>query len=154
MNSIEFDVIGEPAPKGSYNAVTNRRTGKTAFIPNNTREMPWRQNVEHAAMKAWHDRTGAPTMPRLDGPLTFNAVFYLTRPKTVKRILPTAKNDLDKIIRSTWDALTQSGLIADDGRIWQIGHASKRYVDSQHKHGAHITIQWDRPQDHEKERQP
>ena len=93
-------------------------------------------------------------MPRLDGPLTFNAVFYLTRPKTVKRALPTAKNDLDKIIRSTWDALTQSGLIADDGRIWQISHASKQYADSQHKHGAHITIQWDNPQDHEKERQP
>ena len=72
----------------------------------------------------------------------------------MKRALPTAKNDLDKIIRSTWDALTQSGLIADDGRIWQIGHASKRYADSQHKHGAHITIQWDRPQDHEKEQQP
>jgi crossover junction endodeoxyribonuclease RusA len=42
--------------------------------------------------------------------------------------LHVGRPDLDKILRSTWDALTASGVIYDDARISQT-FATKVYVD-------------------------
>ena len=45
-------------------------------------------------------------------------IFYFVKPPTVKRIFHTVKPDLDKLIRSVLDALTQSNVIwQDDSQV-------------------------------------
>ena len=139
MASFTFNVYGTPAPKGSYNAVTNGRTGMTVLIPSSRGEHAWRRSVEEAAYGAWRNDMGLP-MPRLEGPLRVRMLFLLPRPKSVKRDLPTVKPDLDKLSRSTWDALTSCGLIRDDARITDMT-AAKRYADWWEP-GALISIEW------------
>lgn len=140
MACLTFDAYGTPAPKGSYNAVTNRRTGRTLFVPASRGEHAWRRSVEEAAYGAWTNRTGLP-MPRLEGPLSASVRFLLPRPKSVRRDFPTVKPDLDKLVRSTWDGLTSSGLIRDDARITDL-RAEKRYADWWMP-GALISIEWE-----------
>jgi Holliday junction resolvase RusA-like endonuclease len=52
---------------------------------------------------------------------------------------PTVKPDLDKLVRSTLDALTMSGVIEDDARIWGLS-ASKQYAPLGCETGASIEI--------------
>ena len=54
----------------------------------------------------------------LEGPLSLEVAFYLPRPKTVKRPLPTAKPDVDKLLRGLLDGL--KGFIEDDARVTQV----------------------------------
>lgn len=63
-----------------------------------------------------------------DGPVEVWVTFYLPRPKTVSRLLPTSYPDLDKLERGLFDALTKAGVWTDDSRVVD-SHASKRYAD-------------------------
>ena len=65
-----------------------------------------------------------------DQPLNVEIYFYLQRPVSHpkrRRTTPDKKPDLDKLIRSTCDALTSAGALKDDARIVRIT-AQKRYV--------------------------
>ncbi len=53
----------------------------------------------------------------------------MPRPKTVNRLRPNVKPDLDKLIRSTCDGLKTGGLFTDDALIVEI-RASKYYADN------------------------
>lgn len=64
----------------------------------------------------------------LDEPVELTVIFYLPRGKTVTRQTPTVSPDIDKLLRSVSDSLTDSKLIIDDSRIIRI-HAEKRYAD-------------------------
>jgi len=84
----------------------------------------------------------------MDGPLSLTVNFWLPRPAslTKKRIAdgPCRKPDIDKLIRSSCDALTTAGAIADDARIVRIV-ASKRYVLPTGHVGADFAIESMRP---------
>jgi Holliday junction resolvase RusA-like endonuclease len=54
--------------------------------------------------------------------------FYLPKPKTVDRQLPSVSPDLDKLIRAVGDSLTDSGVVIDDSRIVRIS-ARKLYAE-------------------------
>ena len=142
MIALNILVWGLPAPKGSYRPVTNRRTGKTMLLPMSKREKPWRQAVKLAAQSAWRNQYPDRPLPKADVPIRFDAAFYLPKPKTVRRDEPTVEPDLDKLIRCTWDALTESGLIADDSRITSIGMARKFYATTRQP-GANLFLAWD-----------
>lgn len=64
-------------------------------------------------------------------------VFYLERPKSVKRPLPTRKFDVDKLTRAVLDALTSNerykikGLWPDDCQVIRI-KSTKYYTDDEH----------------------
>ena len=83
----------------------------------------------------------------LDGPLQARITFWLPRPKKHYRangeLRPDAptyvavKPDNDKLQRSTFDALTQAGVIVDDARIVDV-RAIELYADG--SPGAHIRI--------------
>jgi Holliday junction resolvase RusA-like endonuclease len=116
-----------PAPQGS-----KRHVGNGRLIEQSKRVKPWRIVVAEAAitaMAARHVRTygGMPVTPPapLDGPLSVEIAFTVTKPASApkRRVTwPTTRHsgDLDKLLRSTFDALTSAGAIADDSRIVEV----------------------------------
>lgn len=121
---VTFRVDGIPAPQGS-----KRHVGNGRMIEMSKKIGPWRERVRLTVQRDYH---GAP----FDGPLIVIIRFYLERPKTVTRTYPHVTPDLDKLVRSTFDAMKQGGLIADDARVVDLA-ASKRYGEP----GAEITVE-------------
>jgi crossover junction endodeoxyribonuclease RusA len=136
MTAITLHVYGTPAPQGS-----KRHVGGGRMIEASKKVKPWREAIVEQA-----HRDGV-SNSKLDGPLQLRVSFYLQRPKghsSVRGLLPSAPRwpfrvpDLDKLVRSTGDGLTQAGVIADDARIVVI-HAQKVYADDRTT-GAQIYI--------------
>lgn len=110
-----------PAPQGS-----KRHVGNGRLIEQSKRVKPWREQVVDAtkdAMNArWLAGRGEET---LDGPLSVEIAFTVAKPASApkRRITwPTTRHsgDLDKLLRSTFDALTTAMAIADDSRIVEV----------------------------------
>ena len=125
---IQLRVFGTPAPQGS-----KRHVGGGRMIEASNKVKPWRQAIVDQAI-----RDGV-SGSQLDGPLMLRVTFYLQRPKThsgargIKASAPTLPNkvpDLDKLLRSTCDGLTQAALIVDDALIVRI-KARKVYADNE-----------------------
>jgi Holliday junction resolvase RusA-like endonuclease len=93
---------------------------------------PWREAVKEAASFLSEDP--------LDGPLYIEMKFYLQKPKTVKRLLPTVPPDLDKLVRGLFDALTQAGIWHDDALVVEIGKTEKLYADEDNPPGCQVFI--------------
>ena len=118
---VSFHVIGTPGPQGS-----KRHVGNGIMRESSAKVAPWRQDVVAAALKAWAgmgtDTNGKAIV--LDGPLALTITFRFPATTSWKAADKTRgwrwkdrTPDLDKLLRSTGDALTTSGLIADDARI-------------------------------------
>lgn len=116
-------VYGSPAPQGSKKFV-GIHGGRGLMVESSKRVKPWRADVKDAAIAA---RDGAPP---LDGPLVLRMVFTVPKPSSApkrRRTYPMRKPDLSKLARSTEDALTDAGLIADDARIVEYERLAKVY---------------------------
>ena len=126
-------VMGTPAPQGSKRGFI--RGGKVQLVESSKAVTPWREAVVAQAM-----RDGLAGR-RFDGDLALAVDFYFDRPRghygtgrNAQRLRPGAprrpngKPDLDKLLRSTLDALTQAGVIVDDCRIVTVS-AGKHYTD-------------------------
>ena len=117
--TISFTVYGTPIPKGSTRAFLCG--GKINTVNANAKTKAWQHAVSITA------RGHAPA-ELLTGAVTVEIGFYLPRPKTVKRKLPTVPPDLDKLIRCILDALT--GIIfKDDAQVTGI-MAIKGYAEN------------------------
>lgn len=130
-----FDVVGEPAPQGS-----KRHVGGGRMVESSTDVRPWRELVQNAALDAVAEYPEWLAVP--DKPVQLAVVFHLRRPASIseaKRPFPSVKPDLDKLVRSTMDALTTSGAVADDSRIVVIA-AGKRYAQAGEPLGAQIIL--------------
>jgi len=104
-----FTAFGEPAPQGSKNVYNGR------LVEASKKLKPWRAAVAEAVERAFV-ATGDRSM--FTGPVVVRAVFYLPRPKSVKRFLPTVPPDIDKLQRALGDAMSvDSQLIQDDSLI-------------------------------------
>ena len=107
-------------PKGQGNHSISR----AGIIYEATRgHKSWRDAVTLAArenMNAMQVNTG------FHMPVSVKIAFTLRRPKSVTRPVPHLKPDLDKLVRSTLDALTQAGVWVDDGLVCRL-EASKVY---------------------------
>ncbi len=141
---IVITVHGIPAPQGSKNV---NRYGATYEV--SKRVKPWREAVKFAALGVIEGYAGWVPM---DGPLTLYVIFYFDRPKSHYRTgrnahllrdaapaYPQGAPDLSKLIRSTEDALTDSGVWKDDSRVVEV-RARKRYVSGAITRGAVITV--------------
>ena len=140
--TISFMVDGIPAPKGSYRPITqkSRISGKpvTRLIPMSRKEKPWRQAVVRA-VSPYIRSVGR----QIIAPVEVTMIFFLPRPKTVSRETPTVKPDLDKLLRSTFDGLTDSGIIKDDSQITRV-EAAKNYAAPPLSYpGASIQLWWE-----------
>lgn len=122
---IKLRAYGRPTPQGSKKSIGNNR-----FIEASKYLPAWREALRQAALQS------APDEP-LRGPLSLSAVFYLNKPKSIKRDLPTVPPDLDKLLRSL-DSLT--GIIWEDDAQVVIVTAYKFYADAHEPEGADITV--------------
>lgn len=103
---VGFVVYGDPAPQGS-----KRHVGRGVMIESSKKVKPWREAVVFAAREAGG---------RIAGPVRVQVVFTLRKPASApkrRRTWPDKKPDLDKLLRSTFDALVTAGTIEDDARI-------------------------------------
>lgn len=136
---IGITVHGTPAPQGSKRAIV--RGGRAALIESShDRVKSWRQAVVDAAL--------AEDCPQLAGPAEVAVTFRLKRPKGHYRTgrnahllrdsapaYPHGMPDLDKLLRSTMDALTAAGVWGDDAQVVAVT-AAKTYGQP----GADITV--------------
>ena len=115
------------------------------MVESSAKVKPWREAVKWAALEVLG---GASPFV---GPLDVEATFYLPRPRSHYR---TGKNahelrdgapsyvskrpDLDKILRSTFDALGEAGVWLDDAQV-AVLTAVKCYADRRPP-GAVITV--------------
>jgi len=117
MASISFDVRGiRPAPQGS-----KRHVGGGRMVEQSPNLRPWREAVRQEALK-----TGEPMAL---GAVFVDLVFRFARPKchfnSKGELKPSApkhmitKPDVDKIERSTLDALT-GVLFKDDAQVCRV----------------------------------
>ena len=96
------------------------------------RVKPWRAAVKEAALEVMKCYEGFP----IETAVTLEVAFAFLRPKSHRKangdLKPNApprhvnSPDLDKLVRSTSDALTEAGLIRDDRLIVRL-LASKHY---------------------------
>lgn len=127
FTGVAFRVNGVPAPQGSKRAfVVN---GHAVLTEASSKVKPWREAVVNAAVDAMNGREP------LEGAVVVTITFRLARPKTVKRDHPHVAPDLDKLARSTNDALTTAQVFRDDSQICDL-HVYKRYGIP----GADITV--------------
>lgn len=144
-DSFSFTVFGvDPAPQGSKKYVGTRQTKSGASIPLIVESSPklpaWRKAIADAVSDAV-ELSG--DYSKFAGAVRVEAVFYLTRPKTVVRPYPTKPPDLDKLSRSLLDAIGQAGkaggkgIWLDDSQVVEL-RVSKRYAEGQA--GVAVTI--------------
>ena len=109
-------VFGTPAPQGS-----KRHVGNGVMIESSKKVKPWREAVKWAALEH--------RCVTIDGAVTIDLTFYLPRPKTLPKcvIHCTKKPDLDKLQRSTFDALKEAGVYRDDSQVVSV-NAAKVYA--------------------------
>jgi crossover junction endodeoxyribonuclease RusA len=134
---IELTIYGTPAPQGS-----KRHVGNGILIESSRKVTPWREAIVSEVL-----RQGMEGL-RMPGPVVVRLTFFLERPrghttpKGVRRAsapaYPLRRPDLDKLVRSSLDGLTQSGIVTDDAVVTTI-HAAKRYADARPA-GAAVTI--------------
>ncbi len=125
---IRLVVYGTALPQGSKSArgVQARATLPAVFGDGPRRRKAGREAGGDAA-RAWQVTNKAPL---LEGPIAFEAWFYLPRPQSAaKRIFaPAKKPDASKLLRSVEDALT--GIIWHDDAQVVDGHVHKRFADA------------------------
>jgi Holliday junction resolvase RusA-like endonuclease len=119
MSETEFtiSVLGDPASQGSH-AIMNGRIVQV----NSKKHKAWRTAIVSTCI----DQLPKDWTP-LDEPVELIVNFYMPKPVSVKRSLPTVAPDLDKLIRSVGDALAIGGVYTDDSRIVRIS-ARKLYA--------------------------
>lgn len=121
MTYLSFTVPGIPVPQGSKRFVGNGR-----MIEANAGLKPWRAEVIAAAIEAADANPDWVSTSSRRATYAARVEFQFPRPKAhlgTQGVKPGApvhhgtRPDLDKLIRSVFDALTQSGVIGDDSQI-------------------------------------
>ena len=142
--SITIEVYGEPAPGGSKRACPHSKTGRMVYLDmGGDLVKAWRRDVVKAAVRAiggavtgWQEGTiskplivlpGHPDFPMFQKGVAVECeiIFWMPRPKyhfakdgSIKQKYRFAYHvktpDVDKLVRSTKDALSDSGIWWDD----------------------------------------
>ena len=117
MAEVSFSVTGDPASQGSHAIMQGR-----IVQVNSSKHKAWRKAIAQAATASLPDNWSL-----IDDPCELVVNFYMPKPKTVTRPLPSVSPDLDKLIRAVGDSLTGT-VITDDSRIVRIS-ARKLYAE-------------------------
>jgi Holliday junction resolvase RusA-like endonuclease len=118
MVEVSLSVTGNPASQGSHAIMYGR-----IVQVNSSKHKAWRKAIVQEAIATLPD-----DWEPIDEPCELIVNFYLPKPKTVDRQLPSVSPDLDKLIRAVGDSLTDSGVVTDDSRIVRIS-ARKLYAE-------------------------
>lgn len=106
---------GLPQPQGSSKAFIPKGWNRAVITSDNAKLKPWRHIVSAAAIEVM-GRAGGGVM----GPVAVDMYFTLPKPKSAPKqrvTFPDKKPDIDKLCRSTLDALKDAGAIEDDARV-------------------------------------
>lgn len=124
MNPITFEVVGLPAPQGSKTAMMiggHPRVIEGSSTTGRVKHKNWRTAVADTVRQHVGDN------PPMDGPLYCTVEFRFpmpnSRPAAVRRHnwgWQTSRNDIDKLLRATFDGLTAGGLIRDDSLLCHV----------------------------------
>ena len=145
LTVVEFRVFGLPAPQGS-----KRHLGNGIMVESSKKVRPWRQDVMATSGRAYKGEV-------ITNPVRLEIDFFFARPKSHYRtgkfsdqLKPNApiyasshgQGDLDKLLRSTVDALsfvTGGCIIRDDCLVVCIT-SSKQYANVITPPGAAIKV--------------
>lgn len=129
--SFTVSVVGVPAPQGSKRAV-----GRGVMIESSKKVGPWREAV------AWTTRAAIPRGWDPTGPMQVHVTFFMPRPRSRRKteVWADRQPDLDKLLRSTFDALTTAGVWGDDAQVCSVTSRKVLADPSDPWTGAHIEI--------------
>lgn len=132
--TVTFTAIGIAQPKGSTRAFVPKGWTRPIITTDNPKSKGWQQLVAEQAQTVARDGLFV-------GPVVLAVVFHLPRPQSLpKKVLHhTKKPDLDKLVRSTKDAL-KGVLYNDDAQVVEL-HARKVYAAVAAAPHAVITLQ-------------
>lgn len=130
-SELYFTAYGTPRPQGSKRYVGNGRFIEASDVK------PWRLAIARAVEATF---VATEDDSQFTEPVVVWATFFLPKPKTVKRVLPSVAPDLDKLCRGLGDALSVEtpAAIVDDSLIVE-WHAKKRYA-TPGKEGVRVEI--------------
>lgn len=117
---LQVFVPGIPQPQGSKQGFI--RGNRVVLVEANKKLKPWRALVKDTLEAA------NVTCQPIRAPVTLTVIFFMPKPKSVKREYPSVKPDLDKLIRSINDSATDAGVLQDDSQVIEIV-AHKVYAD-------------------------
>lgn len=112
-------VNGTPTPQGSKNGFVIN--GRAILVDASEGNKAWRKTVRDA-IEAHKD------YKQYKGAVNVSLAFWLARAKSNTKKQMTQKPDIDKLVRSVMDALTDSSIIEDDCRVVALS-AMKRWAD-------------------------
>lgn len=127
-NELQFTVHGLPAPQGSKSFKGFSKANKAILVESSQAVKPWREDVKLACLRAMNEVVAGRWRPYTCVCVVIE--FFMPRPKSQpkgRRTLPTTKPDVDKMVRSTFDALTTAGVYVDDACVVGM-HIRERYV--------------------------
>ncbi len=141
---MTINVYGTPAPQGSKRLGQAGKTGRAILIDDCKKTKPWREAVKWAALEARNTEGHAKDEAngvRFIGAVSVAITFFLPKPKSTPKWTTycAKKPDIDKLQRSTFDALSDAGVWQDDSRVVDVT-AIKRYAVDRVP-GAVITIE-------------
>jgi crossover junction endodeoxyribonuclease RusA len=138
---LDAFIEGLPAPQGS------KRLMGRVMLESSKKVQPWRQDIKHQVSNNY----GGPVID-LAVFIEIEFLFYrpkshyntkgILRPSAPAHLVSRGHGDLDKLLRSTFDALsisTGGTVIADDSLIVRVA-GSKRYCLAGERCGASIRI--------------
>lgn len=138
LETIEFAVLGEPSPEGSTRAFYIAKLNRTVTTHQNQKSLQaWRNRV---ATEAQHALGGRDWSSDPHSAYSLVVDFVLTRPASVprhRRVHPTIKPDIDKLVRAINDALTGI-LFPDDCQV--ISVTMNKFYDGDRRPGAYIIV--------------
>lgn len=110
---LELTVYGTPGPQGS-----KRHVGRGIMIESSKLVKPWRDAVKATALQAL-----GPAFRPLNGPVGIEITFTVKKPQSApkRRVTwPTKRPDVDKLVRSTLDAISDAGIWIDDSQVVEL----------------------------------
>lgn len=120
--SANYFVIGRPVPQGSLKFINGRPIHERA------QDLAvWRADIARGARSAMFEK--------IEGAAEVHLLFIFNQPKTVKRLEPFVRPDIDKLSRAVLDGLTGAAF-DDDQQVTKL-IAQKIYGEEQ---GVWITI--------------
>ncbi len=116
-------VAGIPGPQGS-----KRHLGRGILVESSKKVRPWRE----AVVKAVEEAREGTSWATLDLPVVMDLVFTMPRPQSApkrRRALPDRRPDVDKLTRSTLDALVTARVMHEDSRVVAFRRLEKLYAN-------------------------
>lgn len=127
MNAISFKVYCHPEPQGSSKAFVIPGTNSASVTSSNKKLKPYRHTVTQIACETMAKENCEMPWAAKHVPVALVLTFYFEKPPSVakKRNECVVKPDIDKLCRSTLDALT-GVLFRDDAQVVEVV-ARKQY---------------------------